>query len=196
VLDALARSGADVSRIVLDPAMVRGLEYYTGTIFEGVVPDVGVGSVVSGGRYDNLVGSFGRDMPAVGLSFGVDRLIVAMDELALFPDTVGQSGVEVLVARFDEATTGPALAVAASLRRAGLRVESYLELDRLGDQIRYALRRGIPLVAILGPDEAAAGTVTLRDLRQRLETAVPVRDAADAARARLAAVATPESAAV
>jgi len=185
VLEAVACTGRDVGRVDLDPAMVRGLEYYTGIIFEVVVPGAAVGSVASGGRYDNLVGTFGRDLPAVGMSFGVDRLLVAMDELALFPEAATSGHTQVLVTRFDDATTAAALRLAAALRDAGLRTEMVLDRDRLGDQIRHALRTSIPLVAIIGPDERARGDVTLRDLRTRSELTVPMLEVPSAVRRAL-----------
>jgi histidyl-tRNA synthetase len=174
VVDAVAHLGAPVETIAFDPAMVRGLEYYTGTIFEAVVPAHDVGSVLSGGRYDRLVGAFGRDMPAVGLSFGVDRIGVALAESEAFPAEVDRPAADVLVTRFDEPSTPQALALAGRLRAAGVRTEVYLDSGPIGDQIRFALRRRCRVVAIIGPDEVAAGTVTVRDLARRAESSVAV----------------------
>ncbi|MFN2251151.1 MAG: histidine--tRNA ligase [Anaerolineae bacterium] len=187
LLQALEDFGVPTTKIAVDFAMVRGLDYYTGTIFETVIESLPIGSILSGGRYDNLMSQFGRDLPAVGTSFGVDRLVLAMDETELFPPEVDGPTPEVLVTRFDEPTTGAAVRLAQLLREAGLRTELYLDVDRLGDQIRYALRRQIPLLAICGPDEVAAGTATLRDLRLRVEQTVPVAGVVEAARAMLEA---------
>ncbi len=186
VLDALASVGIPEQSCSIDFAMVRGLEYYTGTIFETVVSKPPVGSITGGGRYDELIGLFGRDLPAVGTSFGIDRLVDVMDELGMFPETVDQPSTEVVVARYDESTTPMALEVAAALREAGVNVELNLALDGLGDQIREAVRRSIPVIAIVGPDEAAARAVTIRDLSQKSQVTVPFDEAAGAARAALA----------
>ncbi len=172
VLDALATTGVPDASLALDFAMVRGLEYYTGTIFETVVTRPPIGSITGGGRYDGLIGLFGRDEPAVGTSFGLDRLADVMDEVGLFATNVDAPAAEVLVTRFDEGSTAAAVGLAARLRAAGIRTEAYVELDRLGDQIRYAVKRGIPAVAIVGPDETAAGTVTVRDLARERQTTV------------------------
>ncbi len=183
VLDALDAAGAGQARIEVDFAMVRGLEYYTGTIFEAVVSRPPIGSILAGGRYDNLVALFGRSQPAVGTSFGVDRLVDVMDEVGLFPPELDAPVAQVLVALFDDATAPAALRLAADLRRAGIRTELAFEPARLGDQLRYALERGIPAVAIVGPDEAAAGVVTLRDLTARTQVTVPLAEAVAGLRA-------------
>lgn len=177
LLDLLEASGVPPSGVRLDFAMVRGLEYYTGTIFETLVESLPIGSILSGGRYDGLVGQFGADMPAVGTSFGVDRLVVALEEAELFPDDIDAPTPQVLVTRFDADTTDAALDVARRLRGDGLRVEMYFDADRLGDQIRYALKREIPIIAIIGPDEASQNRVTVRDLRTRDESTVEVEEA-------------------
>ncbi len=172
VLGHLAAVGLSESRLTVDVAMVRGLDYYTGTIFETVVTHPPIGSITGGGRYDGLVRLFGRDLPAVGTSFGVDRLVDVLTELGIEPLGADRPPADVLVARFDAATTAATLRLAEQWREAGVRAESYLELDPLGDQIRYALRRRIPFVALLGPDELAAGTVTVRDLARQKQVTV------------------------
>ena len=185
LLGALEASGVPPTGVRVDLAMARGLEYYTGTIFETLVERPPIGSILGGGRYDRLIGQFGNDMPAVGTSFGVDRLIVALEEADLFPDDIDQPTSQLLVTRFDDATTPDALRLVGQLRREGIRTELYFDTDRLGDQIRYALRRSIPFVAIVGPDEAAQGAVTLRDLRQRKETTIPASQVARSVREAL-----------
>jgi histidyl-tRNA synthetase len=174
VLDCLDAAGVPATKYAVDFTMVRGLDYYTGTIFETVVSEPAIGSITGGGRYDRLVAQFGRELPAVGTSFGVDRLVDVMAAAGLFPPAVDALPTQVLVARFG-ADPAPGTALAAELRAAGVATEAYLEADGLGNQIRYALKRGIPYVAIVGPDELEAGTVTLRDLA-RAEQAVVARD--------------------
>jgi len=177
VLDALDAAGIPATSYAVDVAMVRGLDYYTGTIFETAVTRPPIGSITGGGRYDRLVSLFGRDMPAVGTSFGVDRLVDVMDEVGLFPADVAAPAIDVLVTLFDAATTAASIDLAGRLRRAGVRTELYLTCDGIGNQIRYALRRGIPCVAICGPDEVAAGTVTLRDLAAQQQSTLPIEAA-------------------
>lgn len=185
VFFALEAAGVPSSKLELDFRTVRGLEYYTGTIFETVVSKPPIGSITGGGRYDELIATFGVPLPAVGTSFGVDRLVDVLDEQGMFPDWLDAPVPEVLVTRFDETTTAAAIELAAQLRSAGIRAESYLSLDRLGEQIRTAVRRGIPAVAILGPDELAAGTVTIKDIARETQVTVPLEEAPTAARRAL-----------
>jgi len=118
-----------------------------------------------GGRYDELIGMFTeRSYPATGTSFGIERMIDVMEELNMFPPEVGTTISQVLVTIFDEAQVRASLQVTNELREAGLNTELYLENDPLGDQIRYALKKGIPYVVIVGPDELAADQVTIRNL--------------------------------
>jgi histidyl-tRNA synthetase len=152
-------------RYQVDFAMVRGLDYYTGPIYETVVQEPRIGSICGGGRYDELIGMFtDRSYPATGTSFGIERIIDVMEELEMFPPEVGTTITQVLVTIFDEAHTSASLEVSSELRKGGLNTELYFENDPLGDQIRYALKRGIPYVIIVGPDELAAGQVTVRNL--------------------------------
>ncbi len=152
-------------RYEVDFAMVRGLDYYTGPIYETVVEEPRIGSICGGGRYDDLIGTFtDRSYPATGTSFGIERIIDVMEELHMFPPEVGTTNTQVLVTIFDEAHTGTSLRMSSRLRRGGLNVELYFENDPLGDQIRYALKKGIPYVVIVGPDELASGQVTIRNL--------------------------------
>lgn len=181
LLDGLDAAGLRAG-YELDFAMVRGLEYYTGTIFETLVPEPPIGTILSGGRYDKLIGLFGRGQPAVGASFGVDRLVDVLDTLGLFPPDLDQATGQLLVAPLDAAARLPAAALAARLRRAGIATELGFEEARPGDQIRLALQRGYPLVALLGPDELAAGTVSLRLLASRSQVSVPDAELVDRVR--------------
>lgn len=165
MLDYLEDLGIQKERYQVDFTMVRGLDYYTGPIYETVVQEPHIGSISGGGRYDELIGMFSdRSLPATGTSFGIERMIEVMEELDMFPPEVGTTMSEVLVTIFDEARASASLQVANELREAGLNTELHLESDPLGDQIRYALKKGIPYVVILGPDELAAGQITIRNL--------------------------------
>jgi histidyl-tRNA synthetase len=165
VLTYLTDMGIPAERYQVDFAMVRGLDYYTGPIFETVVEEPRVGSICGGGRYDELIGTFSdTSFPATGISFGIERIIDVMEELQMFPPEVGMTKTRVLVTIFDEAHIGASLQVSNDLRSGGLNAEQYFQNDPLGGQIRYALKKGIPYVIIVGPDEAAAGSVTIRNL--------------------------------
>ncbi|MFL6210854.1 MAG: histidine--tRNA ligase [Pyrinomonadaceae bacterium] len=154
------------TRIKLDPSLARGLSYYTGAIMEINVPDL-AGSLGGGGRYDNLVGMFsGRDIPACGFSLGLERIIVVMDERKMFPDALVNTPADVMVTIWDESAAADALALARELRAEGLRVDVYPEVgDKVGKQFKYASARGVPFVAVAGPDERARGEVALKDMR-------------------------------
>ena len=177
--------GVPQERYELRLSMVRGSDYYTGTIYETVLPGSGLGTLGAGGRYDKLVGMFlGRDIPAVGISFGIERMLVAMaDACLLLGDVI--TTTQALVTLFDAATTPASIALAQALRAAGVRTEVYPEPKGLGPQLAFGSNKGIPLAFIIGPDEAARGEVKLRDLRTRQEVSVPQAEAPAEALARL-----------
>ena len=153
------------SRIEIDPSLARGLSYYTGAIMEINVKDL-PGSLGGGGRYDNLVGMFlGEAVPACGFSLGLERIIVVMSEREMFPNSLLTSPADVLVSLWDEPSRADSVALAHELREAGLRVDLYPEVDKIGKQFKYASAREIPFVAILGDDERAQGEVALKDMR-------------------------------
>jgi histidyl-tRNA synthetase len=149
----------------VDLHMVRGLEYYTGPIFEIVVDEPKIGSLSGGGRYDGLIGLLGApDTPAVGISLGLERLIDVIDELGMAPREVRETVTDVLVTVFDAESRPTSLATAASLRAIGVNTEVYLGAEKLAAQLRYASRKNIPLVIILGPDEVQRGEAVLRNM--------------------------------
>lgn len=161
-------------------SMVRGLSYYTGPIFETVVDEPRIGSITGGGRYDELIGLFtGRSLPVTGTTIGIERIIDVIEELGMYPPALGRTTAQVLVTIFDESTRGESLRLATELRRRDLHVELSFEVGHLGKQLRYAGEKGIPFVVILGPDEAAAGKVTLRNLDRGEQTEVPQEKAAE-----------------
>ena len=185
--DILALSGATAAagRLRVDPSLARGLSYYTGAIMEIAVPDL-AGSLGGGGRYDNLVGMFlGHDVPAVGFSLGLERIIVVMGERGMFPASLAGAGADVMVTLWNAAGAAGALSLARDLRAAGLRVDVYPEADKLGRQFKYAASVGVPLVAVMGEDEAAAGTVTVKDLRTGEQVTLARAEVAGYARQRL-----------
>ena len=172
---ALASGTPHVSFV---PRLARGLSYYTGAIMEITVPDL-AGSLGGGGRYDNLVGMFlGRDVPACGFSLGLERLIVVMTERGMFPEAIAGGAVDVMVTVWNDDSRSDALKLAGELRGGGLRVDVYPEADKLGKQFKYASSRTVPFVAIVGDDERASGTVSVKDLRSGSQETLPRADVA------------------
>jgi histidyl-tRNA synthetase len=162
----LASSGKAAGKLRVDPSLARGLGYYTGAIMEVNVKDM-PGSIAGGGRYDNLIGMFlGSEVPACGFSLGLERILVIMQERGMFPAEVDHSTVDVVVAAMDESAQQSAMETAALLRRSGdLRVDLYPEIARKMDKIfKHVDQRRARFIAILGSDEVAAGTVTLRNV--------------------------------
>jgi histidyl-tRNA synthetase len=164
--------------LALDPSLARGLSYYTGAIFEIAVGDL-TGSLGGGGRYDGLIGMFsGEDVPACGFSLGLERILVVMGERGMFPAAVTRGSADAMVTLFEGEPPSHALGVAASLRKAGLRVDVYPEADKIGKQLKFASARGIRFVAIVGESERQADSVTIRDLTAGGQQTVPRADAA------------------
>ncbi|MCD6352995.1 MAG: histidine--tRNA ligase [Proteobacteria bacterium] len=163
------------TNISFDVSLARGLDYYTGPIFETVIEKPRIGSISGGGRYDGLIGMFsGKDIPATGTSLGLERIITIMEELKMLPVTSTLS--EVLVAVFDRSLVGVSFQVAAKLRSAGINTEMYLKDDKLKKQFSYANNKGIPLVIIVGPDEQEQGIVGLKDMRKGAQLTVSLDD--------------------
>ncbi len=152
------------SHIRVDPSLARGLSYYTGAIFEINVPDL-AGSLGGGGRYDNLIGMFaGQEIRACGFSLGLERIIVVMTERGMFPEHLTRAAADVLVTIWNGETIADSLELASELRAQGLRVSVYPEADKLGKQLKYAASIGVAAVAIVGEDERANNTVTIKYL--------------------------------
>lgn len=158
--------------VVFSPATARGLDYYTGIVYETFLPaEYGVGSVMSGGRYDGLLGMFsGGNIPAVGISLGIDRLVAALGAKG---ETEEVSSAHALVMTMPGGA-GRTMRAATLLRQAGLTAEVYPEESRLKKQFEYADRKGIPVAVVPGEDEWNSGAVTLKDLRSGTQTQVPL----------------------
>jgi len=165
VLSGVRAAGVPDTRVKLDLSIARGLDYYTGTIFEtylGPLPTIG--SVCSGGRYDNLAGLFTKQhLPGIGASLGLDRLLAAMEELGMVEKVATPASV--LLTYFAPDHLPAYLQLAAQLRAAGLRVELYPEAKRLGQQLKYADQRGFRVALVAGDDEWARRTCQVKDLR-------------------------------
>jgi histidyl-tRNA synthetase len=164
VLAGVAAAGLPSTRLRLDVSIARGLDYYTGTIFETYLDALpGIGSVCSGGRYDNLAELYtSQPLPGIGASLGLDRLLAAMEELHMLPQA--STPADVLVAYFDAARLHEYLQLAAELRAAGFNVELYPEPKKLGTQLKYADRRGFRVALIAGETEFASQQVQIKNL--------------------------------
>ncbi len=156
--------GVPAGRVVKDRMLARGLDYYTGPVYEIVVTEPKIGSIAGGGRYDELIGMFsGRSVPAVGVSLGLERIFVVMEELGMLG--AAASATEVFVTRFAESTLTETLQAAAALRAAGVATSLSLEGGKLGKQLKQADKLGARWALVVGPDEAKQGLVQLKDLR-------------------------------
>ena len=150
--------------VELDLTLARGLNYYTGAIFEVKALDVQIGSISGGGRYDNLTGVFGMDgMSGVGISFGADRIFDVLNQLDLYPKEA-VNGTELLFVNFGEKETAYCLPVLAKMRDAGVRAEIYPDSAKMKKQMGYANDKQIPFVAIVGENEMAEGKLTLKNM--------------------------------
>jgi histidyl-tRNA synthetase len=180
LFEYLVGMSADPRHYTLNLALARGLDYYTGPVFEAQVKEPSIGSLGGGGRYDGLIGMFtGEQLPATGSSLGVERIVDVIQELGLVQPRGSVS--DVMVTLFNEEMIGPSLGLVMTLRRAALNAEIYLDARRdLRRQIQYADKRGIPIVAFLGPDEVAQGKVNLRRVSTNEQVSVAQSDVAAA----------------
>ena len=154
-------------------SIARGLDYYTGVIFETTLDDLpGIGSVCSGGRYDNLAGMYTKQhLPGIGASLGLDRLLAAMEELGLLPSA--STPAPVMVAFFDPDHRDDYLRVAANLRSAGVGTEVYPDAKKLGAQLKYADQKGFTVAVIAGGNEWGEHRVQLKTLATKQAVDVP-----------------------
>jgi len=152
------------SELQLDLTLARGLNYYTGAIFEVKALDVEMGSITGGGRYDNLTGIFGLPgLSGVGISFGADRIYDVLNQLDLYPKEQ-MCGTQLLFINFGERETAYCLPIAAQARNAGIRTEVYPDAAKMKKQMSYANAKGIPFVALAGETEMAVGKLTLKNM--------------------------------
>ncbi|TCC93490.1 histidine--tRNA ligase [Pedobacter frigiditerrae] len=169
VFDYVSKLTSDNSELAttieLDITLARGLNYYTGCIFEVKTNEVTMGSIGGGGRYDDLTGMFGlKDLTGVGISFGADRIYDVLEELNLFPASAAQ-GTKVLISNFDEAAELYALPILQQLRTANISAELYPSSAKLKKQMSYAHDKNIPYVILIGGDEMESGLLTLKDMQ-------------------------------
>lgn len=172
-----ADSGVPEACIRFEPTLARGLNYYTGAIFEVRVKDAPVGSICGGGRYADLTGIFGWEgMSGVGISFGADRIYDALEHFQLFP-AESVTGPQALVLSMDEESLGNVVAMTSALRKAGIRASSYPTAAKLKKQMKYAADLQVAYVLIAGEDERANGAWTVRHMETGNQQQLPTADA-------------------
>jgi histidyl-tRNA synthetase len=174
------QAGIPAETVRLDVSIARGLDYYTGTVYETFLTDLpGIGSVCSGGRYDNLAGLFTKQhLPGVGASLGLDRLLAAMDELKLL--TSAATPAPVLIVQFTANHLGDYQRLARTLRSQGIGAEVYPDPKKVGAQLQYAERKGFRVAIIAGPDEFSQNVWKIKDLARREEKTVTAAEIAAA----------------
>jgi histidyl-tRNA synthetase len=176
ILSRVEAVGLERGKLELDLTLARGLNYYTGAIFEVKANGVQMGSICGGGRYDDLTGIFGvPGLSGVGISFGADRIYDVMNELNLFPTEIGAT-TKVLFANFGEQEEMFILPVLRDLRKAGVNAEIYPEAAKMKKQFKYADDKKIPFVAIIGADEMANGQVSLKNMQTGDQTTMAIAD--------------------
>jgi histidyl-tRNA synthetase len=176
IIEQAAQLGISKQDLVFTPTLARGLDYYTGMIFEVRLPQYETGSVGGGGRYDDLIKQLGGiEMPAVGFGMGFDRTVEAANQLGLIPDL--QASAQVLVTLFDQTTIEASLKAATQLRQAGISVELYPELDKIGKQLKIANQKQIPWVIIIGQEEATQNQVALKNMKSGNQISVSLDEA-------------------
>lgn len=165
ICDAIAKLGLKKSKFDLDVTLARGLNYYTGAIFEvAAPPTVAMGSIGGGGRYDDLTGIFGlKNMSGVGISFGLDRIYLVLDELGLFPETVTVSSKAIFF-NYGNEEAFYAMQAITKLRNEGIKVEMYPDKAKLDKQFKHAEKRQIPFVVMAGSNEIATESFSVKDL--------------------------------
>ena len=157
-------AGVPDGRIAVDPSIARGLDYYTGIVLESFLDDLpALGSICSGGRYDNLAGLYTKQhLPGVGASLGIDRLLAGLEELGRVATV--ETPADVFLVHFDERHLADYLRIAAAIREAGMAVEFFPEPKKVGQQLKVAAKRGFPAALVIGSDEFAAGTAQFKNL--------------------------------
>ncbi len=164
------------SEVLVDISLARGLNYYTGVIVEVVCDAVKMGSIGGGGRYDDLTGLFGlKNTSGVGVSFGVERVYDVMEELGLYPDELS-SGIQAIIINFGGEDEMYALKVLTQLREAGINAEIYPDAAKFDKQMKYANKRNVPYVIIIGEEERNNNTVSLKNFTTGEQEAISVAE--------------------
>lgn len=175
IFASLEEMGVSKDNFCFSPTLARGLDYYTGMIFEIETSEYAVGSICGGGRFDQLIGMFaGQDIPAVGFAFGFDRTYEAMDVLNLFPEEIQSASTNVLVTVFNRELQKQSTELTSQLRNDGINAELYLTDAKMEKQLKYADQKGIPYAIIVGPEENEKKVVTLKNLMERTQEQLPL----------------------
>ena len=166
IVEKVEKLGTKAAKIAIDVTLARGLNYYTGAIFEVAAPEgVAMGSIGGGGRYDDLTGIFGlKGVSGVGISFGLDRIYLVLEELGLFPESVVEQ-TKVLILNFGEAEAFYGMELLQNLRSEGVKAELYPDAAKMKKQMNYANKRNVPFVVLAGTQEMNDGTYTLKNMR-------------------------------
>ena len=177
IIETISILGLQTARLEIDVTLARGLNYYTGTIIEVSPPKgVAMGSIGGGGRYDDLTGIFGlKDMSGVGISFGLDRIYLVLEELDLFPDTVTDT-TKVMFINFGDQESLYAMKAITQLRLKGIKAELYPDTIKMGKQMSYADKRNIPFVILTGEKEMKTNSFTVKNMKSGEQTSLGLKD--------------------
>ena len=176
VLNILSDVGLRKAKIELDFTLARGLNYYTGAIFEVKTNEVQMGSIGGGGRYDDLTSIFGlKDISGVGISFGVDRICLVLDELCLFPKLL-DSSTQLMFVNFGEQEAIYCMKLLKQLRDAGVNAEIYPTADKIKKQMNYANKKSIQYVALVGEDEMISDNLTVKNMSDGTQQRLVIKD--------------------
>lgn len=176
VVDNTTKLGLRNGTLVFNPLLARGLDYYTGTIYEVKETAVNIGSIGGGGRYDDLTGIFGlTGMSGVGISFGAERIYDILLELNAFPDLTS-AGTQILFTHFEQEDQDYCLPIVMQLREKGINAEVYPDVAKMKKQMKYANGKGVPYVVVVGSDERESGELALKDMNTGEQTRLSVED--------------------
>ena len=176
VFDKISFLGLESAELDFDLTLARGLNYYTGSIFEVEAKGVQMGSIGGGGRYDDLTGIFGlKDMPGIGISFGLDRIYLVAEELDLFPNLEADY-TQVLFVNFGETEANYCLKALQYLRKQGVNSELYPDTAKMKKQMNYANKKGIPFVVLVGEDEMSSGLLTVKNMTDGTQSTMKLED--------------------
>ena len=172
IVSGSVAAGVPEGRVLIDPSIARGLDYYTGIVIESFLEELpAIGSICSGGRYDNLAGLYTKEsLPGVGASLGLDRLLAALEELERIETTT--TPAEVFIVYFDSKRLEDYIRIASAIRAAGMNVELYPEPKRVGQQLKYADRKGFRIAIVAGANEFETGTVQIKHLASQSNSIV------------------------
>ena len=176
VLSKCLDLGISAENLKFDITLARGLDYYTGAIFEVKADEVAMGSIGGGGRYDNLTEVFGvKNIPGIGISFGLDRIYLVMEELGLFPENA-ENSVQYLFANYGEKEGLEAMKIISRLRENGIPAELYPESSKLKKQFTYAEKKGIPNLVFFGEQEISEGKITVKNLESGEQKTISLKE--------------------